>query len=67
MLRYEWPLVALGLRVEADATADEARVSSLVAHAAELTATTPQDRAQQALAAAEAARANLKGTVPFRL
>jgi ATP/maltotriose-dependent transcriptional regulator MalT len=56
-LRYDWPLIAIGLRVEADGTPDPDRVGALVARAAALPATTPHDRAQQALAAAEAARA----------
>ena len=57
LLRYEWPLIAIGLRVEADGTPDPERVGALEARADALPATTPHDRAQKALAAAEAARA----------
>ncbi len=57
LLRYEWPLIAIGLRVEADGTPDPERVAALEARAVALPATTPHDRAQKALAAAEAARA----------
>jgi ATP/maltotriose-dependent transcriptional regulator MalT len=54
--RYSWPLIWLGLRVEAEATEPVAdRVAALVAMAAELSATTPLELAHRALAEAEVA------------
>jgi ATP/maltotriose-dependent transcriptional regulator MalT len=56
--RYSWPLIWLGLRIEADAgEPDGARVDALVAEAARLTATRPPELTYRALAEAEAVRA----------
>jgi DNA-binding CsgD family transcriptional regulator/tetratricopeptide (TPR) repeat protein len=65
-VRYAWPLVWLGMRIEADATAVTAglnpdvaqRRDALQALAATIPVTTPPAQAYQALAAAEAARLN---------
>ena len=57
MVRYRWPLVWLGLRIEAEAAEPDAeRIAALNELAAELPAQTPAPRAYRALAAAEAAR-----------
>ncbi|HTE59920.1 MAG TPA: AAA family ATPase [Solirubrobacteraceae bacterium] len=57
MPRYAWPLVSLGLRVEAEtAERDEPRAAALARIAAELAAETPQARAHRALADAERRR-----------
>jgi DNA-binding NarL/FixJ family response regulator len=56
--RYRWPLVWLGLRVEAEAAQPATeRLTALTGLAAKLPATTPQAVTYRALAAAEAARA----------
>jgi DNA-binding NarL/FixJ family response regulator len=55
--RYDWQLVWLGLRVEAEASeAERDRVATLEALSRELPATTPPALAYRALAAAESAR-----------
>jgi DNA-binding CsgD family transcriptional regulator len=57
MVRYRWPLVWIGLRIEAEAPEPDAeRVAALTALAAELPTGTPAARAYRKLAAAEAAR-----------
>ncbi|HET7049843.1 MAG TPA: AAA family ATPase [Solirubrobacteraceae bacterium] len=57
--RYEWPLVWLGLRVEAESGEPRAeRVSALRAHGEALPARSAQTRAYRAFAAVEAARAS---------
>jgi DNA-binding CsgD family transcriptional regulator len=57
--RYGWPLVWLGLRIEAEAPDPEReRVEWLRSLAAELPASTPSSRTYHALAVAEASRAN---------
>jgi DNA-binding CsgD family transcriptional regulator/tetratricopeptide (TPR) repeat protein len=61
--RYRWPLVWLGLRVEAEAAAPAAeRVTALAELAGTLPATTPAAHTYRALAAAEAGRA--RGVAP---
>jgi DNA-binding CsgD family transcriptional regulator len=56
--RYQWPLVWLGLRVEAEAADPEPeRVTALIALAGSLATITPATRGFQLLAAAEANRA----------
>jgi DNA-binding NarL/FixJ family response regulator len=56
--RYRWPLLWLGLRLEADLDQPDAdRVTALTAMSDELPARTPPTIAQRALVAAEAARA----------
>jgi DNA-binding CsgD family transcriptional regulator len=56
--RYRWPLLWLGLRMEADSSNPAAdRVTALTAAADALPATTPAGVAYRALTAAEAARA----------
>jgi DNA-binding CsgD family transcriptional regulator len=57
MVRYLWPLVWLGLRIEAEAPEpDPERVTALRELAAELPTETPAARAYRELAAAETAR-----------
>jgi ATP/maltotriose-dependent transcriptional regulator MalT len=57
LARYTWPLVALGLRLEAEAdAADEARVDRLAALAGTLDVATPSAVAFRALVAAETGR-----------
>jgi ATP/maltotriose-dependent transcriptional regulator MalT len=57
MVRYCWPLVWLGLRLEAEAAdPDAARLAALSALAEALPTPTPEARAYRALAAAEAVR-----------
>jgi DNA-binding CsgD family transcriptional regulator len=56
--RYQWPLVSLGLRIEAEsAHAAPEYVTALRSLAGKLAATTPPARVYSALAAAEAERA----------
>lgn len=56
--RYGWPLIWVGLRIEAEAGSPEPeRVAALSARASELRANTMQAVAYEALAAAEGARA----------
>ena len=63
MSRYRWPLLWLGLRIEAEVAQPEpARTASLRSAAEALAATTRSEQAYRALAKAEAAR--VAGTAP---
>jgi DNA-binding CsgD family transcriptional regulator len=65
MVRYRWPLVWLGLRIEAEAPdPDPERVAALRELAAELPTETPAGRAYRELAAAEAGRPSADWAAP---